>query len=194
MNKTITWEVLAGVVEDTKPGVPAQKPYEIRRITRAERMYTPPPATVTPVNPAHDLDLQRLNDSASRLPPGVQMEFMLRVNGTPDAFYITKHMANTHWAVFAMHQDPIYGEYTGRLLPKPALKWCGCSPWATLFMIAHEVPAWCERSFPDPKQLAKATLVSDIVGLSAPTIDPVLYGVMVAGSWWGFVPLAEWHI
>lgn len=191
MNNTITWEVLAGVATEAKP---AQETYEIRRVTRFERMYTPPAATVTLPPPPADLDLQRLSDSAAKLPDGLRMEFKLKITGLPEAFYITKHQAGTHWAVFAMHADPLYGELTGRSLPRHALKWCGRSPWATIFAIAHEVPAWCERSYPDPKQLPHTTLVSDITGLAAPNVDPILYGVMIAGNWWGFVPLAEWKV
>lgn len=194
MNKTMTWEILAGI-DTAAPAQPALETYRIQRITRSERrLYTPPPASVTPVKPAHDLDLQRLNASVTSLPVGLRMEFMLKVNGTPEAFYISKTKTGTHWAVFAMHVDPLYGELTGRSLPRQALKFCGRSPWATIFAIAHEVPAWCERSYPNPKQLPHTTLVSDITGLAAPSVDPILYGVMIAGAWWGFVPLAEWKV
>ena len=194
MNKTMTWEILAGV-DTAAPAQPVQETYRIQRITRGERrLYTPPPASVTVPKPPADLDLQRLNDSAAKLPDGLKMEFKLKLDGVPDAFYITKQAAGTHWAVFAMHADPLYGEFTGRDLPKAALKWCGRSPWATIFAIAHEVPAWCERSYPNPKRLPHTTLVSDITGLAAPSVDPILYGVMVAGNWWGFVPLAEWKV
>jgi hypothetical protein len=37
-------------------------------------------------------------------------------------------------------------------------------------------------------------LVSDIAGLTRATIDPILYGVVVSGRQWGFVPLAEWRL
>ena len=192
MNNTITWEVLAGVATDTKP---AQQAYQIKRITHSERMYTPPPATVTLPPPPADLDLQRLNDSAANLPEGLRMEFKLKIAGTPEAFYITKNgTPQTHWALFAMHADPLYGNFRMRQMPKHALRWCGRAPWATMFMIAHEVPAWASRSYGDPKNLPHATFVSDISELAPATIDPILYGVQVAGNWWGFVPLAEWRL
>ena len=61
-------------------------------------------------------------------------------------------------------------------------------------MIAHEVPAWCISTFPDPRRLPVDHLVSDISNHRVRTIDPILYGVMVAGAQWGFVPLASWRL
>lgn len=184
--KTVTWQTLLANV------APATETYTVRRVPRSERLYIPPPATVTM---PRDLDAERLRDSVAALPAGLRMEFALRIDGRPSAFYLAKHTAPaTHWAAFALHIDPIYGEWQNRELPRRARKWLGRTPWATALMIAHEVPAWCISTFPDPRRLPVDHLVSDISNHRVRTIDPILYGVMVAGAQWGFVPLASWRL
>jgi hypothetical protein len=193
--KTVTWETLLGNV------APAEN-YTARRVTRGERLYTPQPATTTmPPAPA-DLDLQLLKEC--KLPNGLQMEFKLLIPGAPpESFYVTKTKGgvSSHWAMYALYADPLYGDLGTLEMPKDARKWLGKSPWATMMMVAHEVPAWCQSTYPNPATLHFSHLVSDataLIHLSRPSvvsiIDPILYGAVVCGRWWGFVPLAEWTI
>jgi hypothetical protein len=190
--QTVTWEML---VQSVAPSVETAETYTIQRVNRFARQYRPDPPTVTMPAAAADLDAQRLAASAAALPDGLRVEFVLTMDRKSPAFYITKHATPaTHWAVFALHLDPIYGQYTYRELPRNARKWLGRTPWATALMIAHEVPAWCEVTYPDPCQLDRTHLVSDVASIARATIDPILYGVMVAGRKWGFVPLAEWKL
>jgi hypothetical protein len=173
----------------------ATQTYIVNRASRADRMHRPDPPTVTIPAAAADLDAQRLAASAAALPDGLRVEFILTMDRKPPAFYITKRTTPaTHWAVFALHIDPIYGQYTYRALPRNARRWLGRTPWATTLMIAHEVPAWCEVTYPNPGQLDRVNLVSDLASITRATIDPILYGVMVAGRKWGFVPLADWKL
>jgi hypothetical protein len=184
---TVTWQMMTVV------DAPSAETYQLRRVARGERMYQPPPATVT-MPP--DLDVQRLRESLAALPDGLRAEFTMTVNGRAPAMYLTKRNAGvvSHWATFAIHADPIYGEYTGRGLPRQARKWLGRTPWATVLMIAHEVPAWCLSSYADPSRIPVNHFVSDVNNLRVATIDPILYGVIAAGCQWAFVPLAEWRL
>jgi hypothetical protein len=187
--QTVTWEMLVQSAPATK-----KETFSIQRVNRFERLHCPEPATVTMPDTA-SLDVARLHASAASLPAGLRVEFMLTMDRKSPAFYITKHATPaTHWAVFALHIDPIYGQYTYRELPRQARKWLGRTPWATVLMIAHEVPAWCEVTYPDPCRLERVNLVSDVASLTRANIDPILYGVMVAGRRWAFVPLAEWKL
>ena len=185
--KTVTWQMMSVVDE-----LPAET-YIVRHIPRSERMYRSPAATVT-MPP--DLDTQRLRASLAALPEGLKAEFTMRVEGRAPAMYITKTSAGvvSHWATYAFHIDPVYGEWRNRELPRKASAWLGRTPWATALMIAHEVPAWCAGTYPDPRNLPVDHLVSDMAGLARPTIDPILYGVVAAGCQWAFVPLAEWRL
>jgi hypothetical protein len=188
--KTVTWDQM--VVVETPPA----ETFQARRVTRGERMYTPQPASVTlPPKPV-DLDVQRLQASLAALPQGLEAEFTMQVNGKAPAMYIVKRARGvvSHWATYAIHIDPIYGEWQNRDLPRQARKWLGRTPWATVLMIAHEVPAWCMGTYPDPRRVPVNNLVSDIAGLTRATIDPILYGVVVSGRQWAFVPLAEWRL
>lgn len=185
--QTITWEKLLANV------APATETYTVRRVTdKAQRLYNPPaPGITMPV----DLDAQRLRESLAALPAGLAAEFTLNVTGRSPAFYLTKHTAPpTHWATFAIHLDPIYGETSRRDLPRAARKWLGRTPWATTLVIAHEVPAWCAGTYPDPQRLPTTHLVSDMSNLRNTNIDPILYGIIVAGRHWAFVPLASWNL
>ena len=186
--KTITWQTLLANV------APTAETYTVRRITnKAERMYNPPPAGITI---PRDLDADRLRESIAALPTGLSMEFKLKIATRTPAFYLTKRTDGlvSHWATFALHIDPIYGENTTRQMPRNARKWLGRTPWATTLMIAHEVPAWCLSAYADPQRLPTAHLVSDVSNLRVANIDPVLYGVVVAGRHWAFVPLAAWNL
>lgn len=185
--KTVTWEMLLANV-----ATPAET-YTVRRVARHERMYNPPPAGITL---PRDLDADRLAESIAALPAGLSTEFKLVMPSRVPAFYITKRKAGvvSHWTVFALHIDPIYGEWQQRELPRNARRWLGRTPWATTLMIAHEVPAWCAGTYPDPQRLPADHLVSDVTNLSVRNIDPVLYGVVVAGKHWAFVPLASWNL
>jgi hypothetical protein len=184
--KTVTWETLLANVAQPET-------YTIRRATRGERLYQSPPATVTmPPN----LDAQHLRDSLAALPDGLRADFTMQVSGRAPAMYVIKRAGGvtSHWATYALHIDPVYGQFAGRELPRHARKWLGRTPWATALMIAHEVPAWCLSSYPDPRTLPVNHLVSDMAGISRATIDPILYGVVAAGQQWAFVPLAEWRL
>lgn len=190
--RIVTWEQMA-VAQDA----PAET-YTVRRVTRRDDMVCPPPASTVTLPPA-DLDLQRLKDC--KLPEGLQMEFKLKIPSAPEAFYITKKLKGfeSYWAMYAIHADPLYGERGELEMPKDARKFLGRSPWATLMMVAHEVPAWCQSTYPNPATLHFSHLVSDATAFISTRsvmqiIDPILYGVVVAGSWWGFVPLVEWKI
>lgn len=203
--QAVTWAMLAGETDTlTRTAPPSQETCTVRRLGRYEpRLYRPDPPTITlPPAPA-DLDLQRLADC--KLPAGLQMEFKLCIPGAPEAFYVTKHpKANkpaSYWALYAMHVDPLYGDRGSLVLPPAARRHMGKSPWATMMMIAHEVPAWVHSTYSDPTSLHFSHLVSDATALmtfSRPSvmeiIDPILYGVVVSGKWWGFVPLAEWTL
>jgi hypothetical protein len=188
--KTVTWEML---LANVAPSIPEQEPRSVQPVPRAGRLYIPPPAGVTM---PRDLDAERLTASSAALPAGLSMEFSFAVKGRPPAMYVTKTTAgvSSHWATFAIHIDPVYGEWEGRALPRHARKWLGRTPWATVLMIAHEVPAWCMGTYPDTRRLPVAHLVSDIASIARPAIDPILYGVMVSGKRWGFVPLASWRL
>lgn len=185
--QTITWDQM--VVVEAPPAVT----FHNRMVPRSGRFYNPPAAGVT-MPP--DLDAQRLQESLAALPAGLKAEFTMQVQGRAPAMYITKRTGAgvSHWATYAIHSDPIYGQWQNRQMPRNARKWLGKTPWATVLMIAHEVPAWCAGTYPNPLSLPVNHLVSDIAGLTRATIDPILYGVVVAGRQWGFVPLAEWRL
>lgn len=189
----VQWQTMpAWVVTDA----PREEKSTVRRVARNERHFQWPPAGITMPKSPRDLDADRLAASAGALPDGLRMEFAVRMPARSPAFYITKRKGGvvSHWATFALHIDPIYGENTTRQMPRQARKWLGRAPWATLLMVAHQVQAWCAATYPDPRQLPVATFVSDVSNLRAASIDPILYGVMVAGTRWGFVPLAEWRL
>lgn len=195
--KTVTWQTLLANV------APAQETYITKRIgPNTIRRYRPDPPTTTVPQLPTDLDLQRLN--ACQLPAGLQMAFKLCIPTTPESFYIVKHPKGkpaSYWALYALHADPLYGDRGSLVMPPDACKHLGKSPWATFMMVAHEVPAWCHSTYPDPTTLHFSHLVSDstaLISFSRPSvvemIDPILYGVVVSGKWWGFVPLAEWTL
>jgi hypothetical protein len=146
--------------------------------------------------PVIDIDAERLRESLAALPGDLRAEFTVAIPRKQPAFYIQKRVGEivSSWSMFALHIDPIYGQWQGRALPRAARKWLGRTSWATCLMIAHEVPAWCLTTYPDPQRIPVMQLVSDIAGITTPAIDPVLYGAVVCGKHWAFVKLAEWRL
>lgn len=194
--KTVTWQMMTVGAPSAPQTVQQEEQLTLRRIQPHERrLYQPPPAGVTMPKPL-DIDGERLQQSLAALPNGLRAEFTVTISRKTSSFYIQKSAngRSSTWAVFALHCDPIYGQWQSHTLPRAARKWLGRTPWATALMIAHEVPAWCISTFPDPRRLPVDHLVSDISNHRVRTIDPILYGVMVAGAQWGFVPLASWRL